>query len=589
MKYKMKKIFILTALLMWLFIISCDDFLTKEPFGSAAGTLMETPEGVEAILIGAYNSLNGSNHYRTDFGGAMANDWTYGSVASDDCYKGTSAGDQNDFNYIERYATLPTNLYMEVRWGDCYNGVARANQTLDFLWKTQEGSNPIEANRATVIEAEAKFLRAWFHFKANRIFQKIPYIKTQSELGEILPEQVPNDSEGWDDIETDLQYAIDNLPESSPLGEVGRPTKYAAMAVKAHAHLYQNELDLAKPLLDNILNSGKYSLVDNYYDNYDQATENNKESIFEIQSATSQSSHTSNRFGRTVMPHAGPAGIGWGFYQPSQNLFDAFQVSNDGLPILNDNDRVHLATDMGIASDEEFIPTDHLLDPRVDWTIARRGVDFLGWGIMEGMSWIREQSNGGPFMTKKYSLHFKNKSLNEYGNGAENGQNTRAYRLSHVILWRAEIAVEEGELDYARQLVNQIRDRAKRSDVVMGKVANTKFGPGIDIIVDWTKPAANYLIEPYPAGAEAFSTIDNARKAVQLEQRLEFATEGMRFFDLRRWKIDNEVLNNYIKEDIKFRSFLTGAIYDPSKSYWPLPESQLDLQAGVLKQNPAYE
>lgn len=93
----------------------------------------------------------------------------------------------------------------------------------------------------------------------------------------------------------------------------------------------------------------------------------------------------------------------------------------------------------------------------------------------------------------------------EYGNGAQNGQNTRAYRLAHIILWRAEIAVEEGELDYARQLVNQIRNRTKRSDVVMGRVANTKFGPGIEIIiVDWTKPAANYSIEPYPAGAEAF-------------------------------------------------------------------------------------
>lgn len=587
----MKKIFnffIIAIFFVWSFISSCDDFLTKEPFGAAAGTVMETPEGVEALLIGAYSNLNGTNAFRSDFGGAMTSDWTYGSAASDDCYKGSSSGDQNDFNQVERYSTLPTNLYMEVRWRDCYDGVARANQTLDFLWVTQKGSNPIDANRATVIEAEAKFLRAWFHFKANRIFRKIPYIKTKSELGEILPEQIPNDSEGWDDIEADLQYAIDNLPESSPLGEPGRPTKYSAMAVKSHAHLYQNELNLAKPLLDNILNSGKYSLVDNYYDNYDQETENNKESIFEIQNATSGSSHTSNYFAGTAMPHAGPAGIGWGFYQPSQNLFDAFQVTNEGLPVLNDNERVHLATDMGIASDEEFKPTDHPIDPRVDWTIARRGVDYLGWGIMEGSSWIREQSNGGPFMTKKFALNFKNRSLNVYGNGFHNGQNFRAYRLAHILLWRAEVAAEDGELDYARQLVNQIRERAKKSDVVMGKVNNTKFGVGNPIIVDWSQPAANYRVEPYPIGATAFSNLEDARKAIRLEQRLEFATEGMRFFDLRRWKIDNEVLNNFIKEDLKFRVFLTGVTYDPNKSYWPLPESQLDLQPDVLKQDPAY-
>lgn len=587
----MNKIFnyIAGIILILFFATSCEDFLNKEPYGAAAGAVMETPEGVEGLLIGVYSNLNGTTAFRTDFGGAMTSDWTYGSAASDDAYKGSSTGDQNDFNQIERYNTLPTNLYVEVRWRDCYDGVARANQVLEFLWTTQESSNPIEDGRAREIEAEAKFLRAWFHFKANRIFWRIPYIKTQTELGDILPEEVPNDTQGWDEIEADLQYAIDNLPDDHPMGDPGRPTTYAAMAVKAHAHLYQNELDLAKPLLDNILNSGRYELVANYYDNYNQATENNIESIFEIQNATSGSSHTSNYFAGTAMPHAGPAGIGWGFYQPSQNLFDAFQVTDDGLPILNVEDRPHIPTDMGIASDSEFTPTDQPLDPRVDWTIARRGVDYLGWGIMEGRSWIREQENGGPFMTKKFAMHFDNRALNANGNGFHNGQNFRAYRLSHIILWRAEIAVEDGDFNYARQLVNRIRNRAKESEVVMGKVETTSFGVNTQIVVDWDQPAANYVIEPYPDGADAFSSIENARKAVRLEQRLEFATEGMRYFDLRRWGIDNQVLNKFIELDLTFRDFMTDATYNPNRAYWPLPESQLDLQPGVLQQDPAYQ
>ena len=228
----------------------------------------------------------------------------------------------------------------------------------------------------TEIEAEAKFLRAWFHFKATRVFWKIPYIKTQVELGETLPEEIPNDTEGWDDIEADLQYAIDNLPETSPMDEVGRATKYAAMAVKAHAHMYQNEMGDAKTLLDAIINSGNYSLVDNYYDNYDMTTENNEESIFEIQAATSGSNHSALVLAGPCMHQAGPAGLGWGFYQPSQNLFEAFQVTEDGLPVLDVTARENLVSDMGIASNAAFTPTDHLLDPRVDWTISRRGVDF---------------------------------------------------------------------------------------------------------------------------------------------------------------------------------------------------------------------
>jgi len=566
-------------------MFSCsDEFLEKKPPGSADGSVMESSEGVEALLVGTYSTLQGYSR----FGGAMATDWTYGGGASDDCYKGTSTGDQNNFNAVERYEALPSNAYMRDRWRDSYDGVARANQVLKFLWTIQDGEKPIDATRASEIEAEAKFLRAWFHFKATRVFFKIPYVKTTVELGETLPEEVPNDSKGWDNIEADLQFAIDNLPETSPLGEPGRATKYAAMAVKAHAHLYQNELDQAKPLLDNIMTNGNYSLVSNFWDNYDMTTENNEESIFEIQAATSGSNHSSMLLAGPTMHQSGPAGLGWGFYQPSQNLFEAFQVTDDGLPVLDVEDRAPLAHDMGVVSSEEFQPTDHPLDPRVDWTISRRSVDFLGWGICEGASWIRQQDNGGPYMTKKFMQTAENQSLNAFGRGFDNGKNFRAYRYGHVLLWRAEIAVEENDLNYARQLVNEIRERAQGSNVVMGKVSNTKFD-GSDIVVDWDQPAANYLIEPYPADADAFSSQENARKAVRLEQRLEFATEGMRFFDLRRWGIDDEVLNAYIEQDSEFRDFLKGASYNPTvDDYWPLPESQLDLQ-DVLEQDPDYE
>ncbi len=174
------------------------------------------------------------------------------------------------------------------------------------------------------------------------------------------------------------------------------------MAVKAHAHLYQKELSLAKPLLETIITSNKYSLVSNYYDNYNETTENNNESIFEIQASTSAVNHSAMVLAGPVMHQAGPAGIGWGFYQPSQTLFEAFQVDNNGLPVLDINAREPLANDMGIETVANFVPTDHLLDPRCDWTISRRGIDFLGWGICVGKAWIREQPNGGPYMTKKF-------------------------------------------------------------------------------------------------------------------------------------------------------------------------------------------
>lgn len=584
---RIRKLILLTTLMGFVaFLNSCkDNFLVNEPPGSASESVMTTSTGVESLLIGAYDMLTGDGY----FGGAMATDWTYGSGASDDTYKGTTFGDQSSFNQVERYNTNPANPYMAGRWRDSYNGVSRANDVLTNLRKAQESNDPIAEERAKEIEGEAKFLRAWFHFKATLVFEKIPYIKTAEELGDVAPEKVPNDSEGWDGIEADLQFAIDNLPEESPKGQPGRADKWAALALKAKAHMYQNEFDQAKPLLDQIIDSGQFELVDNYFDNYRQDTENNVESIFEIQASVQTGVQNNIIMAGPASHQKGPAGVGWGFFQPSQDLFEAFQTTEDGLPVLEKADRDPLANDMGMGSDEEFVPTDHELDPRVDWTIARRGVDYLGWGIHPGEAWIRAQSNGGPYMTKKF-FYLQEFSDNTADGGFDNPRNFRAIRYGHVLLWRAEIAVEDGNLEYARELVNMIRNRAKNSDYVMGRVTDyTLDSQPAEEDINRDEPAANYEVEPYPVGSAAFSSQENARKAVRLEHRLEFATEGLRFFQLRRWGIADRVLNNYIQSDSQFRNFMQGASYDPQRDdYWPIPQSQIDIQSDVLTQDESY-
>ncbi len=560
---------------------SCEDFLREQPPGAAAGLVIISPEDVEAVLVGAYAYLRG----RKMFGGALCTDWTYGSTASDDAYYGLLS----TFPSIDRYEMTPSHFFLVDRWGDCYEGVARANSTLLALWDNQKGDKPIGRQRALQIEAEAKLLRAWFHFQANKVFEKIPFIRTEAEHYPLFPEQVPNTDPAWDQIEADLQFAIDNLPETPPSNEPGRLHKYAAMAVKAHAHMYQNELNKAKPLLDDIINSGRFELAPEFWHNYDMTHENNKESIFEIQAATTSTAYSSVYPAGAAFFQKGPASCGgWGLFQPSQCLFEAFQVTDEGLPVLDIEDREPLVHDNGLASSETFVPTDHLLDPRVDWTIARRGIDFLGWGINPGKDWIREQNWGGPYMTKKY-MHMKSESeLNNYGSGFYNGKNYRMYRLSNILLWRAEVAVEEGDFEMARELVNMIRTRAKNSTPVMGlctSYASLNYNP----VVDWTKPAANYMVEPYPEGHEAFSGKEEARKAVRMEIRLEFATEGHRFFDLRRWGIDDEVLNDFIARDSEFRFFMRGAVYDPEKhDYWPIPRQVVEEQKGIITQDPAW-
>lgn len=573
-----------------LMIYSCsEEFLTKEPPGVAAGTVIQTPEGVEALLVGVYERMqNGSSM----FGGAMTSDWTYAGGCSDDAYKGTSSGDQANFNLLERYEALPNNPYLNERWTLCYDGVARANVTLQFLWQTQAGPAPLGADRAKQVEGEAKFLRAWFHMQANKIFEKIPYIKTQEELGDLAPQDVPNTDAGWDGIEADLQFAIDNLPTTKYNGEKGRATKYAAMAYKAQAHMYQKEYAAAKTLLDEIISSNAFSLAPEYTWNMDMTHENNVESIFELQCTTTATAAAAVHGSGCNFHQKGPASCGgWGFYQPSQNLFEAFQTTTAGLPVLDPALRDPLENDMGVGSGDDFTPTTHPLDPRVDFVIARRGVDFLGWGIHPGNDWIREQNNGGPYMTKLFMHTKAEQSLNLNGSGFSNGKNFRTMRYASILLWRAECAIVDNDLDYARELVNMIRTRAKESTPVMGLCTSTKNLGAANVQVDWTQPAANYVIEPYPdvSGQYPFDNAANALLAVQHETRLEFATANHRFFDLRRWGILAPTLNAYIQDDIGFRTFLQGAVFTAGQDdYWPIYQGVIDLQKGIIQQDSDY-
>src|SRR5699024_4219687 len=135
----------------------------------------------------------------------------------------------------------------------------------------------------------------------------------------------------------------------------------------------------------------------------------------------------------------------------------------------------------------------------------------------------------------------------------------------------------------ARLLINRVRRRAA-DDIWMGKVTTYVFD-GRPIEVDYTQPAANYKLGEYPA----FSSQQYAREAVRMELRLETALEGNRFFDLVRWGIAEQVINEYIENESNFRPLMQGIRFIAGKhEHWPLPQAQLDLQPDVLIQDPSY-
>lgn len=487
-------------------------------------------------------------------------------------------------------------------------GVDRANKTLRVIRATEEAGT-ITTERADKFRAEVRFLRGMFNFEAWLVFgDYIPILTEDTEDPTLVTNDNPADAV-LNHIISDLQFAADKLPETQ--AQPGRPTKYAAMAVAARAYLQVLKYAEAKPLLDNIINSHKYSLMPNFIDNFNIATENNAESVFEIQANVNDIDESLNaEMGIGLnWPHGGDIGMCCGFHQPSQNLVNAHKVDANGLPMFTTFNDVDLKNDQGISSADLFVPFTDAVDPRLDWTVSRRGIPYKDWGINRGSNWIRKQSEGGPYLpapkpffnrSERYSL-----STTTGWQTGINANNYRYIRYSHILLWRAEVAAFENDLATALTYVNQIRDRADNK-LVMGKVliyqlptstfpwgtgtTDADYGVGGD--VDWTQPAANYQIGQYPS----FATKEEAMRAVQWEQRLEFATEGRRFFDLRRWdnlpagmRVDMvQTLNDFAAGDLRIREFMRGANFSNKDKFMPVPQTQLDLQPGVLVQNPDY-
>lgn len=594
----MKKLSIIMATCFILAIaFSCSDsFLDKKPLGTMPVDVLYSPKGVDALLTGAYSLVKGSALWTVSWGASITN-WTYGSVASDDATKGSYVGDQIPINEIERWETSTTNNYPADKWVlNIGMGVNRCNIVLNVIAKTAD----LDPAKATEYQAEARFLRGLYYFESWLVFgDKIPLIPEDKMdvASTISNDNAPGAVLKF--ITDDLAFAAANLPAKQT--QVGRATKWAAKALAARAYMQVLDYASAKPLLDDIIASGQFQLAPKFFDNFRIATNNNVESIFEIERCVNDYPESLNGevgIGLNA-PYAPELGMCCGFHQPTQNLANAFKVDANGLPMFDTFNNVDLKNDEGIASKDEFIPPTDLLDPRIDFTMGRRGLPYMDWGIERGMDWVRDQTWGGPYNTVEKTFFYKaERNSLSTTTGWQTGidaNNIRYLRYGQVLLWRAEIAASENDLATALNYVNQIRTRAG-NEVVMGKVNLYKLPVDVNTgdtwkqYVDFTIPAANYKIGTYAS----FPDKNFAMKAVQWENRLEFAMEGFRFFDLRRWDIANPgsmkaTLEAFAAADQRQKpDVMKGATFDAKDKYQPIPQVQLDLEPGVLVQNPGY-
>ena len=560
----MRNIYLILIGLLVLTVNCSEEFTDVDPIGSLNDAQLANPTGVELLLTGAYSVLDaGRNGGIGNYWGRSADNWV-ADVASDDAHKGSTDGDQPDLYELELFNWQTGNGYFMARWEVLFAGVNRANAVINLIASSETPANFI------VEEAQAKFLRGHYNFELKKHFDNVPNI-TEVNAAE-LNYNVANAGAtqlSWADIEADFTFAKDNLPASRAGGyAVGRPIASTAQAFLGKAQLFQAKWAEASANLEAVISTGIYDLHPNLVDNFRSGTENGAEAMFAIQySADDGQVKQGNASGALNYP----AAFGWccGFYQPTQDLVDAYQTEN-GLPMF-DTFQASSAMDhdYGITSDQAFTLPTATVDPRLDFTVGRRGVDYNGYGIHAGKSWIRANFSdiSGPYLPKKNIFQADDANNFAQGGWGQNlsGLNYHIMRYADVLLMAAEAAVETGSLERGRTLVNLVRNRAK----TMTPVAGTN--PDIELYNDpWVDQAV-------------------ARKAVRFERRLELAMEGHRYFDLVRWGNMTAHMNAYIaNEAATITTFGKGQSFQDKHVRYPIPLSAIDLSGGVLVQNPGH-
>jgi starch-binding outer membrane protein, SusD/RagB family len=590
-----KHIFILSVVAASLLLDACSkSFLERAPIGTLTPNDVSSKDGINALLIGCYAALDGQQQDVAAIGGgnpweAAPSNWIYGSVAAGDAHKGSDATDQPPVSQIATGSFDASNGFFNTKWKVLFDGIVRVNNLLALL-PAARGMTDAEK---TLVRAEARFLRGHYYFELKKMFNKVPWVDETM----IVDYKQKNDVDIWPKIEAEFQFASDSLPALQ--SQVGRANKWAAVAYLAKTYVYEKKYAQAEPLFDAVITQGttplgtRYALTDRFQDNFDSDTKNRAESVFAIQMSANNGTgqiSSGNQGEMLNFPYNSPFGC-CGFYQPTQDLVNSYRTDANGLPYLDDYNSHPIKSDMGLLSTDPFTPDAGEVDPRLDWTVGRRGIPYLDWGNHPGRTWIRDQAYAGPYGPKK-NVYWqfnqdKYKDANSWAPGS--AINIVLIRYADVLLLAAETAAQNDKLDKAEGYVNQVRIRAGKDATKVYKYIDDKTPMGGFS----TTPAANYKVSPYPVGTFTGQGKAYALKAIYFERKLELAMEGQRYFDITRWGIAATTLTNYFSYESKITTDLAGAKFVENRNeYYPVPQRQIDLSfkdgAKTLEQNQGY-
>jgi len=571
-------------------------FLDFPSSGELNEITLANETGINGLLVGAYSMLDGVSKEIGSWQSASSN-WLFGSIRGMEANKGTDAGDSGDYNGIQNFSESASNDYslisLNIKWMEVYEAVSRCNSAIIVINKALK-QGTLSPSKAELLMKQARTLRGWYHFEAWRMWKMVPYVNEKPDS--VI---ISNKTDIRSKIIDDLTQGI-TLPDN--MGAVGKFNGTVSKVLLAKALMQMNhDYAAALPLLEQAKTGTKpdgspIGLAPTYGEIFDIANRNGIEAVYTVQYSVNDGSGGLNGGEGEVLnfPYktgASPAGC-CGFFQPTQEFVNSFRTSG-GLPLLDFSyNNQPVKNDIGLPansdrdprtglaySDTGFVPDEGPLDPRLDWSVGRRGIPYWDWGLHTGTDWIRDQSYAGPYSPKKQVY-----KLSQQGKYTEVGSWTSGYtangyrmiRFADILLMIAECQIETNDLAAALKNINLVRARAANPQGFVMKIdANG---------LPTTTPAANYLISQYTT----LGTQENARLALRMERKLELGQEGHRYFDLNRWGITVTELNralNYERTMPWGRALYGDAIVGYEDVTYPIPQVQIDLSMGILVQN----
>ncbi len=564
----------LTSSLVALSVASCGGSgeLDSEPQAVLTEDQVATTENIDALVIATYSYL-GNDHYT-----APNYLWPTGNLRAGDAHKGGN-GPSDIFAYhaLSMYEPLVPDMESfppdlidlnNKKWTRNYTGISRANSALNVIQDTPAD----ELATADEKSAELRFLRAVFYFDLKIHHKHIPWIDETMTQEEILAttNRDLTDQQLWDKIAADFRFASNNLPAVQQ--DVGRASSLSAKAYLAKTLLYQayeqdelhnvvninqQKLEEVVSLVDEIEASGEYGLYDDYAENFLAEFENGRESVFAIQRSLNDGSPDGRGAWSSALNAPMSGGFGCcGFHVPTENFVNAFKTDNSGLPrFSNFNESVY-----NVAND--------YVDPRLDHTVAMEGKPFKYDPdlIHGGDSWARAPGIYGNYTGMKDLEHPDCDCRGENGPFPIFSLNTVLVRYADVLLWKAEALIELDRWEEATPIINRLRARAAASTGRLNE-------------------ASIYRIGTY----DTFANKTEARQALRWERRVELGLEGHRFFDLVRWGVAKETIDEYLTTERGRKPYLEDAAFTKNKhEYLPIPNQQINLSGGIYVQNPGY-